>query len=148
MTWPREDSRPRINPDSRRAGLITLLLGGLVIAGLLVMLVPAEQRLGTGKLYCGTPLSAAFKSVRDYENQYEQEHRPPPGATVSGAGLIAPSLRGLRIAGAACVSDGRTRTSLGAGLLSLAIVAGLVLALMRRRSGARLDRSDASYRDD
>lgn len=136
MTWPREDSRPRINPDSRRAGLITLLVGGLVVAGLLVMLVPAEQRFGDGKLYCGTPLSAAFKSVRDYETQYDQEHQPPSGTTVSGAGLVGPSLRDLQLAGAACVSDGRTRTSIGAGLLLLAVVAGLILALTRRRSGA------------
>ena len=148
MTWPREDSRPRINPDSRRAGLVTLLLGGLVVAGLLVMLVPVEQRFGTGQLYCGTPLSAAFKSVHDYEVQYDQEHQPPAGAAVSGAGLIAPSRRDLQIAGAACVSDGRTRTSIGTGLLLLALVAGVVLGLTRRRSRARLDRSGVPQRDD
>lgn len=133
MTWPREESRPRINPDSRRVGLLTLVLGGLVIAGLLVMLVPVEQRYSVSRLDCGTPLSAAFKSVRDYEVQYLQEQTPTQVGAGPGYASVGPVPRSLVVAGQACVSGGRVRTSIGGGLLVLALAGGVVAGLTHRR---------------
>jgi hypothetical protein len=139
MTWPREESRPRINQDSRRVGLLTLVLGGLVIAGLLVMLVPAEQQYSAGRLDCGTPLSSAFKSVRDYEAQYFQEQVSTPVGSRAGDASVEPPPRSLLTAGAACVSGGRTRTSIGGGLLLLALVGGAGVLVATRRSRAQRD---------
>lgn len=132
MSWQREESRPRITPDSRRAGLLTLVLGGLVVAGLLVMLVPTEHRFGSsGELACGTPLSAAFASVRDYVVEYSDEQAPPASGS---AAEVLPPPSGLRAAAAGCVSDGRTRTSIGGALVVTALLgcAGVFVAVRRR----------------
>jgi hypothetical protein len=139
MTWPREESRPRINPDSRRVGLLTLVLGGLVIAGLLVLLVPSEQRYSAGRLDCGTPVSAAFKSVRDYQVQYLQEQPVPPGGRREEYAALGPTPRSLLPAGAACISGGRTRTSIGGGLLLLALLGGAGVFVAARRVRAQRD---------
>jgi hypothetical protein len=132
MTWPREESRPRINQDSRRVGLLTLVLGGLVIAGLLVMLVPTEAHAGSDKLYCGTPLSAAFKSAHDYVAEREQQATVPAPSPRRYVDVL-PS-RSVLVAGAACVSSGRIRTSIGGGLLLLALAGGIGALVASRRA--------------
>jgi hypothetical protein len=128
MAWPREGSGPRINADSRRVGLVTLVVGGLLVAGLLIMLVPIEEHSGSSRFYCGTPLSAAFKSPHDYLVQ--------GGPTASPRRYVdyVPTPGGRSVT-ADCVSDGRIRTTIGGAVIAVALLgcAGLLVRARRNR---------------
>jgi hypothetical protein len=135
MAWQRDESRPHITPDSRRAGLLTLLVGGFLITGLLIMLVPTEQRYGgAGRLACGTPLSAAFTSEHAYVVAYYQQQAPPVGSSGDSADVV-PAPRSLHTAAAACVSGGRVRTTIGAVVIAIALLgcAGALVGARRNR---------------
>jgi hypothetical protein len=139
MAWEPNESRPRITPDSRRAGLLTLLVGGLLIAGLLTALVPTEQRFGdSGKLACGTPLSAAFTSERAYVAAYYQQQAPPPGSPGNPAD-VGSAPQSLRTAAAACASSGRIRTSIGGAVAVLALLGCAAALVTARRSRPQRD---------
>lgn len=141
MVWSRGDERVRIAADSRRAGLLTLVVGGLVLAGALVVLVPRDVSYGDShRLYCGTPLSAAFKKGSDYAHEYVEQAKAAARNARSGSRRytdilpVVPS--GLRSAGDVCGSSGRTRIAVGGGLIALGIVALLAVVLAGRRRPA------------
>jgi hypothetical protein len=126
---------------NRRAGVFTLVFGGLFLAAVMIAALPSSEKIPAGWVHCGSTYSAAFKSGLDYELDWLNAQIPkdlPPG---NGSGYrqldtYTSPPAGLQAAGMRCASSARVRLVVGEGTVLVLLIAAVVVA---RRDRSRRD---------
>jgi hypothetical protein len=131
------DEQPRRVPvaeNARRAGVLTLLFGAVVLAGALLCVLPTSEHARSATVGWGAPLHAAFATERDYLLSYLDAQLPPgPAGNRRYADYVPDVPTGFTAAATQCIGSGRVRVAVGGGLVLVGVVVPLGIALARRR---------------